>query len=146
MIVCQSLQLSYFPSAYITVVSLYNCTGVLDIFKSLGISCRAGSVSTNYHFEDNPGYFTQGNNAGECIGYDRIPDVIDCDVGSNVKLRRLCPCLKGRYRTLLHDTKLSNQMLHKVAQFTRYNFCLQLSHATCLRHPYDTTCVMLHSF
>ena len=58
----------------------------VDIFKEVGIDCKK---TDSYVFKDQPCYAFQ---TGMCYGAKNIPSTIDCQVGQNLNVKRLCPC------------------------------------------------------
>ena len=58
----------------------------VDIFKEVGIVCN-GTIS--YGHDDQPCYAFR---TGMCHGAKNIPNTIDCHVGHNSAVKRLCPC------------------------------------------------------
>lgn len=68
--------------------------GAMEIFKSLGRTCKTSDETDNYRFPDNPGQLdsTDPDFPGHCMGYKNIPDVINCKGSGYDKMQRLCPC------------------------------------------------------
>ena len=69
----------------------------LEIFESLGITCKTNNYTDIYQYEDQPNYMADSPNGSEywigmCIGFKSIPSTIDCHTANNSYVRRLCPC------------------------------------------------------